>query len=526
MLKCMFDLIENFWQKEVKKHVFTYLLLAVVLAASFFVRVYRVDQLMWFFYDQGRDALVIWRLWHEGKPFLIGPVTGLAGIFLGPLYYYIIAPFYLIGGGNPVYPAVFLGFLATLALAVTYYLGWQMQSRTTGLIAASLGGFSYYIVLAGRWLSNPTLILLSSVLLLLSMWKVAEGGAGKAGFWWLIISLLIGISLQLESASAIFYIPMILVFYIFIYLTKKRMLPSGKIFGLSILIFFVTLLPQIVFNFRHENILLNNFKKVIIEEENFGSPFSSYNLIKKRDFFWGVFSSKVFPGIVEHSKLYYIAGLIGLVLALRKIPKAITILTIFIGVPMIGYIFFQGNYGNIYDYYLTGYYLPMLLLFSIGLGFLWKNWIGKIVVVLFFVAFFNLSGPLLKYYLVAGVDGSTHVSLGNEVQAVDWVFEDAVGSGFEEYNVDVYVPPVIPYTYDYLFLWRGTLRQAQGKLGCDKQLCGLVKERQLPVVYVLYEEDPPHPERLSNWFSKYEGSSIIEKQVKFGGITIQRRSRI
>src|SRR4030043_814216 len=97
-------------------------LLILIIAGALFVRVYRINDLLGFYYDQGRDALVIWRLWHEGKFFLIGPITGLAGIFLGPFYYYLLAPLYLIGGGNPVYPAVFLAFLSTLAIFVIYLL--------------------------------------------------------------------------------------------------------------------------------------------------------------------------------------------------------------------------------------------------------------------------------------------------------------------------------------------------------------------------------------------------------------------
>ena len=77
---------------------------------ALFVRIYRTEALLRFYFDQGRDALVIWRLLHEGKFFLIGPVTGLDGIFLGPFYYYLIAPLYLLGGGSPVAPAVFLGY--------------------------------------------------------------------------------------------------------------------------------------------------------------------------------------------------------------------------------------------------------------------------------------------------------------------------------------------------------------------------------------------------------------------------------
>ncbi len=89
-----------------------YFLLFILLAFAFFFRAYRVQGLLGFYYDQGRDGLVIWDLIHQGKMFLIGPTTGLAGVFLGPFYYYLIAPFYFLGKGDPAYPAVFLAFLS------------------------------------------------------------------------------------------------------------------------------------------------------------------------------------------------------------------------------------------------------------------------------------------------------------------------------------------------------------------------------------------------------------------------------
>ncbi|KKQ76413.1 MAG: hypothetical protein US97_C0009G0012, partial [Microgenomates group bacterium GW2011_GWF1_38_5] len=142
--------IKNFFQNWT-----SYLLLTIVLIAAFYIRIYRIDDLLGFYYDQGRDALVIWRLWHEGKLFLIGPVTGLAGIFLGPFYYYLIAPLYLIGGGDPVVVSIFLAALSVVALLFLYKLGSEMHSRTAGLIGAVIGGFSYYIIYNSRWLSNP-----------------------------------------------------------------------------------------------------------------------------------------------------------------------------------------------------------------------------------------------------------------------------------------------------------------------------------------------------------------------------------
>jgi 4-amino-4-deoxy-L-arabinose transferase-like glycosyltransferase len=264
-------------KKEIKSHPVCYLLLAIILIGAFFVRVYRMEDLLRFYYDQGRDALVIWKLWHEGRPFLIGPVTGLQGIFLGPFYYYLIAPFYLIGGGNPVYPAVFLSFLSMLAVLMLFVLGKEMHSRATGIFAAAIGAFSYYIVLHSRWLSNPNPILLTSLLLLYSMWKiidrksketkgkVASGSESLRLGEWIIMALMVGLSLQLESASAVFYLPIVVLFIIW----QRNKIPNKKILKMSFGIFFLTLLPQILFNFRHENLLLDNFYNLFFKEKAF-----------------------------------------------------------------------------------------------------------------------------------------------------------------------------------------------------------------------------------------------------------------
>lgn len=509
-------MLKKTWEKaeaEIKSHTTIYILLAIVLFGALFVRVHRTQDLLRFYYDQGRDALVIWRFWHEARPFLIGPVTGLAGIFLGPFYYYLIAPFYLIGGGNPVYPAVFLAFLSVAAVFFVYLLGKKMHCRQTGVIAAIISSFSYFLILAGRWLANPTPILLTSILILWAMWEIInEVGKKDKGKWWVAIALLVGISLQLEAASAVFYLPMILVFVFW----QRKNLPSQKTIFLSFLLFFLTLLPQVAFNFRHDNILFDNFKRVVIEEKSFRTDFMTV-LDTRLNYFWEVFNSKLYPGWRIYASLFTIFSLIMLLLT-KQIDKkkVIPLFSIYLGVPMIGFILFQGNYGNIYDYYMTGYYLPMILLFSIGLGVLWKKRQGKIPVLFFFVSFFILNGQLTKNYLIAGVDGPTHITLGNQLQAVDWVFEDAKGRG--EFNVDVYVPPVIPHAYDYLFLW-------QGKKRCGKNLCGMLKDSR-DLLYILYEVDPPHPERLDAWLDRQKEIGVVEEEASFGGITVQRRKRL
>src|SRR4030042_490912 len=514
-LKQECDKLKNHWRKEAASHKFIYSLLGVILILGFFVRVYRTSDLMGFYYDQGRDALVIWKLWHEGRPFLIGPVTGLAGIFLGPFYYYLIAPFYLIGNGNPIYPAIFLAFLTVCGVFMLYYLSWKFLDRTTGIIAATIGSLSYYLILAGRWLANPTPIMFTSMLFLYSLWTIIQS---KNRNWWIVASFLIGISLQLESASAVFYIPVILVFTLW----QRKRVPDLKTAIFAFVIFIVILLPQTLFNIRHDNLIFNNFKRVLVEEKSFRLDF--WQVFKIRlSYFWQVFYSKIF---MEKSILAVVFTGASAIVLLSKFKSKeeflpVKLLFIFLFVPMIGYIFFQGNFGNIYDYYMTCYYFPMILLFSLGLGIAWKKLIGKILVIAFFVIFLGINISAIKNYLSAGVDGPEHITLGNELQAVNWVFENS--HDLSKFKVDVYVPPVFPHSYDYLFLWQGSLRQAQGKTGCEENLCGLVKDGETEVIYTLYEVDPHHPERLETWYSKFGGWTEIEKEVKFGGITVEKR---
>lgn len=505
-------------KKEIMLHPVVYFLLVVILVGAFFVRSYRATDLMAFHYDQARDAIKIWDFWYKGDIFLVGPVTGLAGIFLGPLYYFMIAPIYLLGGGDPLYVALFLAVLGTAAIFVTYLIGFKIHSRETGVIASFIAGFSYYLMLAGRWVSNPTPIFLSSVILFYALLQISFR---KSKNWWVVVALSVSASLQFESASAFFYLPIIFLFYFWQRRVDERTntnLPDKRILLISFLLFFVSVVPQIIFSVAHQNMLVENFTKVFTEEKSFKLSF--WDVIDKRlNYFWTVFSSKILPTKENSVVVFLLLSILGIFSWKAKTKSDILkLFFLFLGTPMVGYILFQGNHGNMYDYYMTGYYLPMIILFSLGLGILWKkSYFGKVVVAIFLIWFIQVNFVLGRYFLIAGVDGPTHISLGNELQSVKWVYDDA--KALSEFNADFYVPPVIPHTYNYLFLWQGTKR-------CGAELCGLITDRQTDIVYVLYEVDPPHPERLANWLTKYRDTSKILKEVQFGGITVQKRERI
>lgn len=496
-------------KEAVFKHPVLCFFLAAILSTALFVRVYRLDQLLGFYYDQGRDALVIWKFWHEGKFFLIGPITGIEGIYRGPWYYWLIAPFYLLGGGDPVWPAFFLAFSSVLAILILFRLAVLADGKLAGFLAVIIAGFSYYLILASRWLSNPTPMLLISMLLLLGMFFVIEGRKWA----WVLIAFMLGMAMQFGSAAEIFYFPAVLIFAIW----HRKKLPNKKLAFLFFLFLFITFIPQIIFDLRHEGILSAAIKKFLVDEGSFKASF--WEIMKNRAaLYYQVFFSKLFPTSVVFWAPFALIGLVSFILNAKGLfanKRFLTILLVFIW-PLIGMLFFQGNKGNVYDYYFTGYYLVFVLIFSVLISVLARRTGGLIVVFLFLTLFLQDNIVLIKNYLVAGVDGPTHISLGNELQAIDWVFQDNEGRGF---NADVYVPPVIPYAYDYLFLWQADRR-------CGPSLCSMVLDRQTPLLYTLYEVDPPHPERLDAWLERQKGIGEIEETVRFGGITAERRHRV
>jgi len=493
-------------KKEIKSNQYIYFLLLSFLAIGFFLQVYRVEKVLGFYFDQGRDAMVIWRFFHEGKLFLVGPTTGIAGIFRGPFYYFLILPFYFLGGGNPVWPAVFLSVTAIVAFFLMYVYGAIVQSRVTGLIAVFLASFSFYIVLAARWLSNPTPMLLLSMLLVVSLYLVTKGY-----LWaWAGIAFLLGASLfHFGSSGEFFYFPAVFI----IALWQRKNLPTINIWIISTVLFVFTMLPLIIFDLRHDGILFSNIKNFLFDRGSFKASF--WEVVNIRlNFYWDVFTNKLFHWR-RNFELGLLFGLVGFFIFYFKdlwAKNGVKILIILLLSPMIGLFFFQGNYGNIYDYYMTGYYLIFLMLVAFILGRAWQNLIGKAFVILFLCAVVNNNLPVIWAKITDNVTGEHSIALKNELQAVDWVYQDA---GKTPFNVDVYVPPVIPHAYDYLFAWRGESRYNH------------TPSNQLEdTLYTLYEVDPPHPERLTDWLERQAGIGKIEVTVRFGGITVERRSRI
>jgi len=271
----------------------------------------------------------------------------------------------------------------------------------------------------------------------------------------------------------------------------------------------LTVLPLALFDIRHGGILGGNIKGFIGGGGTFSLP--PWRFVADRFALIGnYFSVLLFRNIFDKETVFLSSVFLGFIYFLSRLltnDKFKILLLLFLS-PVIGLIFFQGNYGNFYQYYLTGYYLIFLILVAVTLGHLFRSSrFGKALVAIFVLFFLSKNYSDLIPYLKTTGDEPTTIVIANQRKAIDWIYRDA---GAREFNVDVYVPPVIPYSYDYLFKWLPNNYKV---------------ESQVPLLYTLYEIDPPHPERLKAWLDRQKGIGRVIKEEKFGGITVQERER-
>lgn len=491
--------------KKVKNLIFKNLPFIAILLAASFLRFFRIKDLLGFWYDQGRDALVIWDFINDGKFFLIGPTTGIEGVFRGPWYYYLITPFYYLGNGNPIYPMIFLTLTSIFAIFVLYKVSESLGGKKTAVLSVFIAGFSIYIINASRWLSNPTPMLLIGISMIWAIFKFFDGKKYSLP----MIALLAGMAMNFGSAMEVFYFPALLIIFIW----KRKNLPKFKTILLSAVIFFAAFTPQILFEIRHPGVLTGPVQKFLFQEGSFSLSF--WELLKERiPFYYSVFYSKFWLNAAKLFAPFFIIAILTLIFKKREIFKnqKFIVISIFTFIPFLGGLFFSGNHGNLYDYYFTGYYLIFILFFSYLLSIISRNLIGKFIVFTFLIILLinNAKDYVGNYGKKIG-DYET-INFGTQLVAIDWVYKDADGRKF---NLDAYVPPVVPYAYDYLFLWLGNTKY--GSIPVDNLE---------PLLYTFHEIDPEHPDRINAWMSRQETIGSVQEEVSFGAISIERRNRI
>lgn len=223
-------------------------LLTILLVGAFF-RLYKISDYMTFLGDEGRDVMVAKGI-LQGDLTLLGPRASAGDFFLGPIYYYMIAPFLLLTKLDPVGPAIMVALFGIVTVGLIYYVGKMFFGRKAGMIASSLYAVSPLVVAYSRSSWNPNLMPFFSLLLLFLIIKAVKSQSIRL---FLLVGFLLGIAIQLHYLTV--FLGVIVFFFVVIgeaMLKKKALIMRYVSHGTSLLVgFLVGLSPFLLFEIRH-----------------------------------------------------------------------------------------------------------------------------------------------------------------------------------------------------------------------------------------------------------------------------------
>ena len=135
----------------------------LILLASFF-RLYRISDYMTFLGDEGRDVLIAKDI-LAGHLTLLGPRSSAGDFFMGPIYYYFMAPFLWLWHLDPVGPAIMVALFGIATVVLVYWFGKIWFGRKAGFVAGAIYAVSPLVLVYSRSSWNPNIVhfFLSSV---------------------------------------------------------------------------------------------------------------------------------------------------------------------------------------------------------------------------------------------------------------------------------------------------------------------------------------------------------------------------
>jgi len=354
------------------------ILLILILLLGAFLRLWRIGEYMTFLGDEGRDAIIVRRLLVDFDPILIGPGTSIGNMYIGPLYYYLIAPSLLLANFSPVGPSMFVALLGIVTIWLVWWVGreWFPPSRKASgeqvawgaLIAAFLYSISPTVIIFSRASWNPNVMPFFALLMIYAVWRVWE----ERKYWWLMVaSVSFAFALQSHWLGLLLG-PVAGVCWGLAFLSARWEGRVGRLVwtsAISLVVFLVLMSPLLIFDLRHGWINFNNIKTFFTVRQTTVSA-RPWNAIPNM---WPLFaqvSTRLMAGRVEWLGKWLAVGLAAVllwlwgkkgVLLMGKERKAFGVILLWIGVGLVG----LGVYKqHIYDHYFGFMFAAPFLLFG------------------------------------------------------------------------------------------------------------------------------------------------------------------
>jgi 4-amino-4-deoxy-L-arabinose transferase-like glycosyltransferase len=412
-------------------------IILIILLVGLFLRIYNYKELFLYTHDQDLAGWFVKDVVVNHHLRLIGQETSTEGIFIGAFFYYLLIPFYLLFGMDPI-GGVFLVLLIGLFTIWSFYFVFgKVFSKDVGLIAALLYSVSFYTVFNDREIVPTMPVILWTVWFLWGIFLLLKG---KQKFAYPFLGVLFALTWHLNVALVLL-IPVVILAQ---FLSNKRMRLRYAFNGLVMLV--LVSLPFIIFELRHNFVqtrsliaaFTTNQQDIVSGSEKFTRTLLLFSK-DIHNLLWGDIAR--FGYNVD--LILFIAVFI--LLAYKKIIGR-KIQLVF-GMWIITYVVFFSLYSKrLSEYYLNGVVVIFIGIFSLFLAWLIKHRGRKL---LGFFAIMALVLINLTRFFKIPVNRSGYVE---RQEITKYIEKDARDHGFPCVSVSYITDPGYDRGYRY-FLW-------------------------------------------------------------------------
>lgn len=317
----------------IKKNKFN-LTFVLIVMVGIYLRFYKIDTFRTFGWDQARDA---WKVRDiiKGQLVLTGPRTGVGQFHLGPFWYYLLTPFYLLTGMNPE-AANYLNILVNIFNFIAIFIiTKKIYDKKTALFVSFIYATNRYLVEINRVPWNVSLVPGIALLIFYGLYEVVYEKKYK---WIFGISFLAGLFFHLHFSAV--FLPLIIILSLVLAKNKKRTLIYCL---LSLPLFLIWFMPSIAYDLLSKNNnlhLFNNFLKDYLIK-GFHFRFFLYRLNDAFIQFQAVLS---LPSVYKYSK-FVIPTIFAFIVFFDKDKKQKILgylIMLWFMVPAFGYSFYGG----------------------------------------------------------------------------------------------------------------------------------------------------------------------------------------
>lgn len=412
------------------------LILFVLILIGLYLRTYQ--SLEWLNYGHDQDlAGWIVRDIVEGKHLrLIGQETSTQGIFIGPIFYYLLAFFYVLFDMSPVGGMWMMTIIGLLTIYSIYYVFSDLFNKSAGLWAAFFYSVSYLLVFNDRGVFPTSPMILWCIWYFFGLKKLIDG---KYFLGFVITGFLTGLTWHIHVSLALLS-PLILV-SLFFARSKKF---GFKEMSAGIFTFFLTASPFFLFEIRHNFIQTRSLLNAFGSDQ--GSAYDGLDQLYRVLYI----SAQNITYLVwrPDSSFYYVLPLFLIVasvyLSIKKVLDKKILLIFFIWNFLL-VLFFSTYSKTVSEYYLNGLLLPWVVIIVLLINHIWENKKIRFLSIILVSAFVFENFFQLYRFKPAGIEYLTKLSLVREIK------KDAAERGYPCVAVSYITDPGYDLGYRYLF---------------------------------------------------------------------------